>query len=219
MYRAILTALAVAILAALQPALSSSARAGGLASFYGNDFAGRPTANGETFNPGALTAASLSLPFGTIVRVTNRRNGRSVDVRINDRGPYVGGRVIDLSLAAASAIGMINSGVASVDIEVIGSRGGTQVASLARRHHRAAVEVAARSTRHHHAAIQVASARASSRQIALGMSHHRRGHGQTQLASVKLRHHHTRTTIATGDQTNAEGFTADGADSNSDTSN
>lgn len=92
----------------------------GIASFYGREFAGRPTATGERFNPEAMTAAHRSLPFGTRVRVTNTRNGRSVVVRINDRGPFIRGRVIDLSTGAARSIGMINSGVAPVRIEVLG---------------------------------------------------------------------------------------------------
>jgi rare lipoprotein A len=92
----------------------------GIASFYGREFAGRPTATGERFNPEAMTAAHRSLPFGTRVRVTNARNGRSVVVRINDRGPFIRGRVIDLSTGAARSIGMINSGVAPVKIEVLG---------------------------------------------------------------------------------------------------
>ncbi|UKP00050.1 septal ring lytic transglycosylase RlpA family protein [Nostoc sp. UHCC 0870] len=92
----------------------------GIASFYGRGFHGRPTATGERFNSEAMTAAHRSLPFGTRVRVTNTRNGRSVVVRINDRGPYIRGRVIDLSTGAARMIGMIGSGVAPVKIEVLG---------------------------------------------------------------------------------------------------
>lgn len=84
----------------------------GAASWYGPGFQGRRTANGERFNTHAFTAAHRRLPFGTRVRVTNTSNGRSVVVRINDRGPYVGGRVIDLSQASARAIGL--SGVARV---------------------------------------------------------------------------------------------------------
>ena len=76
---------------------------GGMASWYAH---GRKTANGERFNPGAMTAAHRSLPFGTHVRVTNRTNGRSVVVRINDRGPFVRGRIIDLARAPARALGM-----------------------------------------------------------------------------------------------------------------
>lgn len=92
----------------------------GMASFYGRGFAGRPTATGERFNPEGMTAAHRSLPFGTRVRVTNTRNGRSVVVRINDRGPFIRGRVIDVSTGAARSLGMINNGLAPVKIEVMG---------------------------------------------------------------------------------------------------
>lgn len=78
----------------------------GLASWYGPGFSGHRTASGERFNTGAFTAAHRFLPFGSRVRVTSRRTGRSVVVRINDRGPFVGGRVIDLSPAASRALGM-----------------------------------------------------------------------------------------------------------------
>ncbi|MGB7443902.1 MAG: septal ring lytic transglycosylase RlpA family protein [Coleofasciculaceae cyanobacterium] len=91
----------------------------GLASWYGPGFHGRRSASGERFNQNALTAAHRSLPFGTKVQVTNLRNGRSVVVRINDRGPYTGGRVIDLSAAAARVLGMVNAGVAPVSVEVL----------------------------------------------------------------------------------------------------
>lgn len=91
----------------------------GVASFYGSEFEGRPTANGEIFDPTEMTAAHPSLPFGTQIQVTNRRNGKSVIVRVNDRGPFTGGRVIDLSKAAAREIGMVNSGTAPVVVEVI----------------------------------------------------------------------------------------------------
>ncbi|WP_336491478.1 septal ring lytic transglycosylase RlpA family protein [Methylobacterium nigriterrae] len=86
----------------------------GVASWYGPGFHGRRTANGERFDTHALTAAHRTLPFGTQVRVTNKTNGRSVVVRINDRGPVVGGHVIDLSNASAQAIGL--SGTATVSI-------------------------------------------------------------------------------------------------------
>ncbi|HEV2543506.1 MAG TPA: septal ring lytic transglycosylase RlpA family protein [Methylobacterium sp.] len=86
----------------------------GQASWYGS---GRKTANGERFNPNGYTAAHRSLPFGTRVRVTNRSNGRSVVVRINDRGPFVGGRVIDLARGSARAIGM--SGTSYVSLNVV----------------------------------------------------------------------------------------------------
>lgn len=91
----------------------------GMASWYGPGFHGNRTANGETYNQHAMTAAHRSLPFGTRVRVTNTRTGRSVVVRINDRGPYVGGRVLDLSAAAARVLGMMGSGVAPVRVEIL----------------------------------------------------------------------------------------------------
>lgn len=91
----------------------------GEASYYGPGFAGRPTASGETFNPGAMTAAHKTLPFGTRLRVTNLRNGRHVEVRVNDRGPYAHGRVLDLSEGAAARIGMVSSGTARVKVEVV----------------------------------------------------------------------------------------------------
>ncbi len=86
----------------------------GLASWYGERFHGRRTASGETYDMHALTAAHKTLPFGTQVRVRHAATGKEVLVRINDRGPHVKGRVIDLSHAAASAIGLIQAGVAPV---------------------------------------------------------------------------------------------------------
>ena len=86
----------------------------GQASWYGPGFHGRKTASGETFNTNELTAAHRTLPFGTKVRVINKRTGKSVVVRINDRGPFAHGRVIDLSRASAQAIGI--SGTASVEL-------------------------------------------------------------------------------------------------------
>ncbi|MBD2155953.1 septal ring lytic transglycosylase RlpA family protein [Leptolyngbya sp. FACHB-16] len=91
----------------------------GVASWYGPGFNGNRSASGEVFNQNALTAAHRSLPFGTRVRVTNMRNGRSVIVRINDRGPFSGRRLIDLSRAAASEIGMVSTGTAQVRLEVL----------------------------------------------------------------------------------------------------
>lgn len=88
----------------------------GIASWYGPNFQGKTTANGESYNMDDFTAAHKSLPFNTIVRITNRENGKQVDVRINDRGPYVGERVIDLSRRAADEIDMITSGTAEVEI-------------------------------------------------------------------------------------------------------
>lgn len=91
----------------------------GVASYYGRRFHGRLTANGERFNMNAMTAAHKTLPFGTRVRVTNPRNGRSVVVRINDRGPFIRGREIDLSRGAARQIGMISRGHARVELDII----------------------------------------------------------------------------------------------------
>ena len=102
-------------LAIFSAALAASAHAqSGIASVY----SGERTANGEYAHAGRLTAAHRSLPFGTLVRVTHKRTGRSVVVRINDRGPFVGGRIIDLTPAAARAIGF--NGLAPVEVTVIG---------------------------------------------------------------------------------------------------
>ncbi len=92
---------------------------GGMASYYGNELAGNRTASGERFDPGQLTAAHRSLPFGSMVRVTNTSNGDSVVVRINDRGPFSRGRVIDVSQAAAREIGMHRSGTARVKLALL----------------------------------------------------------------------------------------------------
>ena len=91
----------------------------GAASWYGPGFYGRTTANGERFRKGTLTAAHRTLPFGTKVRVTNLWNGRSAVVRINDRGPFHGRRVIDLAHGAASQLGLVSSGIAQVKLEVL----------------------------------------------------------------------------------------------------
>ena len=90
----------------------------GFASYYGASFAGRRTASGERFDPQAFTAAHRDLPFGTKMRVTNLDNGRTVIVRINDRGPYAHGRIVDVSWAAARELGMLRSGVARVRVEL-----------------------------------------------------------------------------------------------------
>ncbi len=89
----------------------------GLASFYGKRHHGKRTANGETFDQHAMTAAHRTLPFGTWVRVTHLASGRSVEVRINDRGPYGRGRIIDLSHKAATELGIVRQGVSRVRIE------------------------------------------------------------------------------------------------------
>jgi rare lipoprotein A (peptidoglycan hydrolase) len=97
--------------------VSTGAAKTGVASYYGEP---QRLASGGWFNPNAMTAAHKTLPFGTRVRVTHLGNGRSVDVRINDRGPYVAGRVIDLSKAAAAAIGMTGQGTARIKLSVLG---------------------------------------------------------------------------------------------------
>lgn len=91
----------------------------GMASWYGHPYHGRTTSNGETYDMNELTAAHLSLPFDTTVRVTNLVNGRSLDLRINDRGPFLKSRVIDVSRAAAERLGMIAQGTAKVRVEVV----------------------------------------------------------------------------------------------------
>ncbi|MEO1095536.1 MAG: septal ring lytic transglycosylase RlpA family protein [Cyanobacteria bacterium J06638_28] len=91
----------------------------GQASWYGPGFHGRRTANGEVFNQNAMTAAHRTLPFGTQIRVTNLRNNRQVIVRVNDRGPFTGGRILDLSAGSARAIGLDRAGVGPVRIEVL----------------------------------------------------------------------------------------------------
>ena len=91
----------------------------GVASYYADKFQGRRTASGELYDRNKLTAAHKTLSFGTMVRVTNLENGRSVTVRVNDRGPFVKGRIVDLSYSAAKKIGMIDRGLADVKIEVL----------------------------------------------------------------------------------------------------
>ena len=102
-----------------KPAASESPMADGEASFYGSELAGNSTASGEIFDPDRLTAAHRTLPLGSKVRVTNPQNGRSVVVRVNDRGPYHGNRVIDLSAAAARNIGLIQSGTERVKLSLL----------------------------------------------------------------------------------------------------
>jgi rare lipoprotein A len=92
----------------------------GVASWYGAQFHGKLAANGEVFNMEALTAAHRTLPLGSMVRVVNLLNGKHVRVRINDRGPYVNGRILDLSHAAAAQLGMVDGGLSVIQLEVIG---------------------------------------------------------------------------------------------------
>ena len=91
----------------------------GTASFYADKFESRPTASGEKYKHSKLTAAHKTLPFGTIVKVTNRGNQKTVEVKINDRGPYVANRIIDLSKSAAEQLGFINQGLAEVRISIL----------------------------------------------------------------------------------------------------
>ncbi len=93
----------------------------GIASWYGKKFDGRQTANGEVYDMRAMTAAHRTLPFGTIVRVTNLENDRRVTLRINDRGPFIRGRIIDLSYGAAHRLNMVRAGLAMVRIDVLRS--------------------------------------------------------------------------------------------------
>jgi len=88
----------------------------GIASYYGKEFHGRKTANGETFDMNAMTAAHRTLPFGTMVRVTNLANDQSVTVRINDRGPFIKGRIIDLSYGAAKSIDLLSIGQVKLEV-------------------------------------------------------------------------------------------------------
>jgi rare lipoprotein A len=96
----------------------------GIASWYGKDYHGRKTANGEVYDMYAMTAAHCTLPFNTRVRVTNLGNGKKTELRINDRGPFVAGRIIDLSYTGARAIDMLGTGTAKVTVEAIGFAGG-----------------------------------------------------------------------------------------------
>lgn len=113
--------LALAVLALAMPfgAQATVTIQEGLVSWYGEHFHTRPTASGEPFDAGAMTMAHPTLPFGTRVRVTNLRNGRSVVLRVNDRGPFVGSRIADLSQAAAAYLGMLRRGIAQVRLEVL----------------------------------------------------------------------------------------------------
>ena len=100
-----------------QPQPSETLR--GVASWYGQEYAGRTTANGEIFDPWQLTAAHRTLPFGTVLDVTNAKNGQTVRVRINDRGPYINDRLIDISYAAAAKIGLVEPGTGEVQLTIV----------------------------------------------------------------------------------------------------
>jgi rare lipoprotein A len=104
---------------------SEGFRQRGLASWYGRDFHGKKTSNGEIYNMYAMTAAHKTLPLGTYVKVYNLENNRSVVVRINDRGPFVRGRIIDLSYTGAKEIGIVGPGTARVEVVALGRRTST----------------------------------------------------------------------------------------------
>jgi rare lipoprotein A len=93
----------------------------GTASWYGLPFHGRKTASGETYDMNGLTCAHRTFPFGTLLLVTNLGNGRTVTVRVTDRGPFVSGRIVDLSRGAAAALGMLDTGTARVSLKVVGN--------------------------------------------------------------------------------------------------
>lgn len=119
--------LAFAVLALALPYGAAQAGAQeGTVSWYGGKFHQRKTASGEIFDAHGLTMAHPTLPFGTKVRVTNLRNGRSVVVRVNDRGPFIGHRIADVSQAAAETLGMLKRGVAKARIEILGEDASTR---------------------------------------------------------------------------------------------
>lgn len=105
-----------------EPAFDAGMKDRGVASWYGEQFHGRQAANGELFDMNSLTAAHRTIPLGSMVRVVNLENGKVVHVRINDRGPYVDGRILDLSRAAAGRLGMAEGGLSKVQVEVVGDR-------------------------------------------------------------------------------------------------
>ena len=102
--------------------LSLSAQSQGKASYYSNSLHGRRVSDGSRYHKDSLTCAHRTLPFGTLLKVTNKVNGKEVVVKVNDRGPFIKGRVVDLSMAAARELGMVSSGVASVTVEQVGSQ-------------------------------------------------------------------------------------------------
>lgn len=93
----------------------------GTASWYGTPFHGRRTASGEIYDMNGMTCAHRTLPFGTVLLVTNMDNGKTATVRVTDRGPYVSGRIVDLSRGAASSLGMLETGTAQVELRVVGN--------------------------------------------------------------------------------------------------
>src|SRR6266567_1736757 len=111
--------LAVACATTQAPAPLPPQNERGVASWYGQEFAGRTTANGEIFDPLLMTAAHRSLPFGTLVDVRNLKTNQTVRVRINDRGPFISNRMIDLSYAAAQQIGLVEPGSGDVELTIV----------------------------------------------------------------------------------------------------
>ncbi|MBO9152851.1 septal ring lytic transglycosylase RlpA family protein [Chitinophaga sp. GCM10012297] len=107
----------LAVMLLLTASCSRKVTQSGKASYYADKFQGRKTASGETFKQNRMTAAHQTLPFGTKVKVTNLDNGKTIKVRVNDRGPFVSGRIIDLSKKAARKLGMVQAGVANVKIK------------------------------------------------------------------------------------------------------
>ncbi len=103
--------------------LSLSAQTQGKASYYSNSLHGRRVSDGSRYHKDSLTCAHRTLPFGTLLKVTNNANGKEVVVKVNDRGPFLKGRVVDLSMAAARELGMVNSGIASVTVKQVGFEG------------------------------------------------------------------------------------------------
>lgn len=116
---ALITALAYGCRSTAPRPASAPETLRGVASWYGEEFAGRTTANGEIFDPRQLTAAHRTLPFGTVLDVVNPKTNQTVRVRVNDRGPFVGGRIIDLSYAAAQQVGLIEAGIGEVSISIV----------------------------------------------------------------------------------------------------
>jgi rare lipoprotein A len=124
------TLITVAMLASLIPFASSTLASGapghvqkGMASFYHDSLHGRKTASGQRYNRNGLSAAHKTLPLGTKIKVTDTRTGRSIVVKVNDRGPFVRGRIIDLSRAAANQLGIVKRGVARVEVKVLSKPG------------------------------------------------------------------------------------------------
>jgi rare lipoprotein A len=127
-YLAVIAAFTAILISSCAPTITISRSSGssssfgpreGMASYYGKEFNGRKTASGERFSNSKFTAAHRELPFGTMVKVTNLANGKSVTVRVNDRGPFKKSRIIDLSYAAAKTIGIVGPGTGKVRIEVV----------------------------------------------------------------------------------------------------